>query len=243
MTNNHKALRTPIRALLDSTDRPDGCFVNIHDRPGPYMVGPRTMRIEGRDRACEDVLGTSFLISPTAFFQTNVGAASTCCRWCSTRARAPLASSTCTGAGLFAIPLARQGVSVVAVEENREAVADAEANLRLNRVPDGRVRLIAARVEDAVGRTGRETFDGVVLDPPRRGCPDRVIDAACGLGPSRIVYVSCNVERLSVERARFGAAGYALARVRPLDMFPHTDHIEAVAVFEPARSGKPASTR
>ena len=75
VTANHKSLRAPVRALLDSDDRPDGVFVNINDRPGPFMVGRETLRIDGRSHVREDMLGTSFLISPTAFFQTNVRAA------------------------------------------------------------------------------------------------------------------------------------------------------------------------
>ena len=79
----------------------------------------------------------------------------------------------------------------------------------------------------------REQFDVVVLDPPRQGCPDAVSTGLRG-SARRIVYVSCNPERLAVERARLERGGYRLSRLQGVDMFPHTDHIEAVAVFEPA---------
>jgi molybdopterin molybdotransferase len=62
-------------ALLDSDDRPDGVFVNINDRPGPFMVGSKTLKIAGRTHVRETALGPSFMISPSAFFQTNIGAA------------------------------------------------------------------------------------------------------------------------------------------------------------------------
>lgn len=237
VTANHKALRAPVRALLDSPERPDGLFINIHDRPGPYMVGRETIRIDGRAHVREDVLGTSFLISPTAFFQTNVRAARELLRVVLNEAGdAGRVLDLYSGSGLFAIPLARSGARVVAVEENRQAVKDAEANVRVNRVPDGTVRLVAARTEDAVARLSRERFDVVVLDPPRQGCPESVLDAVGRLGARRVIYVSCNPEKLAVERARIERAGYRLARLLGVDMFPHTDHIEAVAVFERKRA-------
>ena len=76
VTRNDKALRRPVRALLTSAERPDGFFINIHDEPGPYMVGRETLKIEGHAQIRERVGGLSFLVSPTAFFQTNVRAAS-----------------------------------------------------------------------------------------------------------------------------------------------------------------------
>ncbi len=235
VTANHKSLRAPVRALLDSDDRPDGIFVNINDRPGPYMVGRETLRIDGRSHVREDMLGTSFLISPTAFFQTNVRAARLLLQLVLDEVgpASPLLDLY-SGGGLFTVPLAQRGAWVVAVEENRQAVRDAEANLRLNKVPPSRVRLVAERAEDAMHRLQLEMFEVVVLDPPRQGCPDAVLDGVCRLEPARIVYVSCNPERLAVERARLERGGYRLSRLQGVDMFPHTDHIEAVAVFEPA---------
>jgi len=235
VTANHKSLRAPVRGLLESPDRPDGFFVNINDRPGPYMVGRETIRIDGRSHVREDMLGTSFLISPTAFFQTNVGAARELLQVVLDEVgEASPVLDLYSGGGLFTVPLARHGAWVVAVEENWHAVRDAEANLRLNKVPAARVRLVAERAEDAMPRLQQETFEVVVLDPPRQGCPDAVLDGICRLEPGRIVYVSCNPERLAVERARMARGGYVMTRLQAVDMFPHTDHVEAVAVFDPA---------
>ena len=75
VTRNDKSLRAPVKGLLASPERPDGFFVNIHAKPGPYMVGDETIKIDGRSHVKEVVGGVSYLVSPTAFFQTNVGAA------------------------------------------------------------------------------------------------------------------------------------------------------------------------
>src|SRR5262249_26538495 len=64
VTRNDKSLRKPVRALLESQERPDGFFINIHDGPGPFMVGPQTIRIAGRSHVRETVGGLSYLISP-----------------------------------------------------------------------------------------------------------------------------------------------------------------------------------
>ena len=137
-----------------------------------------------------------------------------------------------SGSGLFALPLARAGARVTAIEDNHQAMNDAAANLRLNRIPTEQVRLVPRRVEDALSRIGREQFDVVVLDPPRQGCPDTVVDRVCALGTERIVYVSCNPEKLATEQRRFHQGGFRLAGIRGVDMFPHTEHIEAVALLE-----------
>ena len=75
VTRNDKSLRRPLRAFLAAPDPPTGLLVNVHYRPGPYMVGDETIRIAGRASIRENALGPAFLVSPTAFFQTNPEAA------------------------------------------------------------------------------------------------------------------------------------------------------------------------
>ena len=230
---NDKALRAPVRKFLASAERPDGFFVNIHDKPGPFMVGEETIKIEGRSHVKEVVNGVSYLVSPTAFFQTNVGAASEIVKLVLEeiakigKPNASILDLYC-GTGLFALQLARAGAGVTAIEENRSAVRDAEANVRLNRLPPGQVRFIAGKAEDLI--KGR--FDAVVMDPPRQGCPPRVLAAVFEqMRPGKVVYVSCNPDALAGELPVILRAGYRMTRAQAVDMFPHTNHIETVMVF------------
>jgi 23S rRNA (uracil1939-C5)-methyltransferase len=236
VTRNEKSLRTPIRALLAGPDAADGFFLNIHDRPGPYMVGRETIRIAGRSHVRESVGGVSFLISPTAFFQTNVEAAEILLQLALEHAPAhPVLRvlDLYAGSGLFSLPLAARGHHVTAVEENVQAVKDANANVRLNRLPAANVRLHASRVEDALQRMQRETFDLVILDPPRFGCPPAVLGAVFArLRPPKVIYVSCNPAALAAELPRILDEGYRIRSVQPVDMFPHTTHIESVVVLQ-----------
>ena len=136
------------------------------------------------------------------------------------------------GSGLFALPLAARGHDVIAVEENLQAVRDADANLRLNKIPSGRVRLQAGRVEDALKSLSRDPFDLIVLDPPRQGCPPAVARQLFGrMRAPLAIYISCNPEALAEELPAIREHGYEIVRVQPVDMFPHTTHIETVVLL------------
>jgi 23S rRNA (uracil1939-C5)-methyltransferase len=246
VTRNEKLLRKPVKAFLATEEAPDGFYLNIHDRPGPHLLGRETMRLSGRSHVKETVNGFSYLLSPTAFFQTNVDAADVIVRLvleAVPEAEPQRILDLYSGSGLFTVPLAARGHHVTAVEENRQAIEDAEANLRLNRVSAKDVRLQAARVEEALYRLAREKFDTVILDPPRQGCPPAVIEGVFHrIKAPRVVYVSCNPEALAAEVPSILDAGYAIDAVQPVDMFPHTTHIETVVTFSRQSSRRrPAS--
>jgi 23S rRNA (uracil1939-C5)-methyltransferase len=228
--SNDPVLRAPVRAFLASAQRPDGFFLNLHDGRNPFLVGRTTIHLAGRRQVLERGLGPSFLVSPTAFFPPNVAAArSLLALVLEGVGDADPVLDLYAGGGLFGVPLAQRGVRVVAVEENPSGIQDLLANLRANGIPPGRVRGVTARVETALGRGFPETFEAVVLDPPRAGCAPGVVDAVFGgLRPARAVYVSCNPQALAEDLPRILDLGYRVVRAVPVDMFPHTDHVETV---------------
>ena len=239
VTRNDKALRRPVRAFLDSADTPDGFFVNVHAAPGPFMVGEETIRIAGRSHVRETVGGVSYLISPTAFFQTNVHAAEALQQAVlASMAGASRVLDLYCGSGLLSLPLAKAGAAVTGIEENRQAIKDAEANARLNGIASSRARFMAGRSEDLLRAVSRDRWDGVVLDPPRQGCSPAVLEHVfCAICPPRVTYVSCNPEALAAELPTILRAGYRVDTVRGVDMFPHTEHLEAIVTLTP--SGRP----
>jgi 23S rRNA (uracil1939-C5)-methyltransferase len=136
------------------------------------------------------------------------------------------------GSGLFPLFLAASCKKLIGVEIDAEAVDCARLNMQKHGIENtifhqGDVRdVLAAQFGEAI-----ETVDVVVLDPPRTGCEREVLDLVIGLLPSRIVYVSCDPATLARDARLLVDGGYSLVTVRPIDMFPQTKHIEAVALF------------
>jgi 23S rRNA (uracil1939-C5)-methyltransferase len=228
-----RALRRATEAALRAAaDPPTSFYINVHPRDDGFVFGRETRRISGSARMREEVCGVPFLLSPTAFFQTNVRAAEILVRLVlDAIPEDARVLDLYAGAGLFALPLARRGQTVTAVEENRQAVGDGEASLRLNRIPPGRCRFVAKPVE--IAARSLRTADAVVLDPPREGCaPDVLAEVFGRLRPAVAAYVSCNPEALASDLARATRHGYAIRSIQPVDMFPHTTHVEAVAVLQ-----------
>jgi 23S rRNA (uracil1939-C5)-methyltransferase len=193
----------------------------------------------------ERSLGPEFLVSPSSFFQTSVAAAATLVRLVVEAMPGESGLRVLdlyAGSGLFALPLALRGHRVTAVEESRKSVRDAETNRRRNGVDADRLALVSAAVERALPRLAPGSFDAVVLDPPREGSPPEVVrDVFSRLRPARGVLVSCNPEALARELPQAVACGYRVVRVQPVDMFPHTPHVEAVAVLERVTPRTPSS--
>ena len=128
--------------------------------------------------------------------------------------------------------MAPQASQVLGMELNKEAVADAKRNARLNnarncRFEDGDVlELLDDLLED------EQHFDVVVLNPPRKGCESQVLDKVAELAPQRIIYVSCSPKTLARDLDILSGKGYRATRIQPVEMFPQTPHVENVALLE-----------
>jgi 23S rRNA (uracil1939-C5)-methyltransferase len=234
--NSDPRLRAATRKVLAAPAAPSSFHVNVHPRGDAYIFGPETRRIAGTERLRDEAGGVTFLISPTAFFQTNVRAAQILVQL--VLDAVPPAVDVLdlySGAGLFALPLAKRGHHVTAVEANRTAVADGEASMRVSRIDPERCRFIARPVNAFTPgvaerlRRGRLAAPVVILDPPREGCEAAVLDDVFeGMSPETAIYVSCNPETLARDLQRIVGRGYAIESMQPVDMFPHTPHIETV---------------
>jgi 23S rRNA (uracil1939-C5)-methyltransferase len=136
------------------------------------------------------------------------------------------------GIGTLGLSLADRAGEVWGIEIVPEAIADAEENARLNGIENAHFHAGDARKEirpllDEAGRP-----DVLVIDPPRAGLSKKVVRRVIECNAPRIVYVSCNPTTLAPNAAQLSEAGYRVRRVRPVDMFPQTPHIECVALLE-----------
>jgi 23S rRNA (uracil1939-C5)-methyltransferase len=136
------------------------------------------------------------------------------------------------GIGTIGLALARDAGEVWGLEVVPAAIADAEDNARRNGISNADFVAADARlgIRPLSERAGRP--DVVLLDPPRAGLSKKVVRRVIECDAPRIVYVSCNPTTLAPNAAQLAAAGYRLRRVRTVDMFPQTPHIECVAVLE-----------
>ena len=144
----------------------------------------------------------------------------------------PLVYDLYTGTGTIALFVARQAAKVVGVEYVPEAIADAEENARLNGVSNtafyaGDMKDILTA--DFIAREGRP--DVIITDPPRAGMHPDVVRTLLEAAPQRIVYVSCNPATQARDLALLNT-GYRVSEVQPVDMFPHTHHVENVCLLE-----------
>jgi 23S rRNA (uracil1939-C5)-methyltransferase len=174
-------------------------------------------------------------ISPEAFFQTNTEMAellySIVVEYAALEGWERV-YDLYSGIGTIALTLASRAGELWGIELIEEAVADAIAAARRNEIPG--VQFFAGDTRLALGelveRAGRP--DVLVVDPPRAGLSQKVVRRIIEASPKRIVYVSCNPTTLAPNAAQLVQAGWALKKVRPVDMFPQTHHIECVALLE-----------
>ena len=120
---------------------------------------------------------------------------------------------------------------MIGVENNRDAVRDAISNAKANRADN--VRFYTADASDflqGMAKAG-EHADVVILDPPRAGSDERFLSAVTTVAPERVVYVSCNPETLARDLGYLTRHGYRVERIQPVDMFPHTEHVETVVLL------------
>ncbi len=206
--------------------------------PGVAEVSSgRTEIVAGSASFDEQIGDLRLRISPEAFFQTNTEMAEQLygivAEFAGLQGWERVFDLFC-GIGTIGLSLAPRAGELWGLEIVEAAVADAIENARLNQIDNASFYAGDVRValRELVERAGRP--DVLVVDPPRAGLSQKVVRRVIEAAPRRIVYVSCNPTTLAPNAAQLVEAGYALRRVRPVDMFPQTPHIECVALLERA---------
>jgi 23S rRNA (uracil1939-C5)-methyltransferase len=205
----------------------------INTRAATVAVGERQRVLHGDGWIHERLCGLEYRVSAASFFQTNSQQAERLVEVVREESGIAGASDAVIwdlycGAGTFALDLARTGARVLGIESAPSAVEDAERNARANGIES--VRFLAAEVEqclDGADALGPEP-EVCVVDPPRAGLHPRALRALSRCAARRLVLVSCNPQAGARDVAALSRAGWALSRIRPLDLFPHTPHVECV---------------
>ncbi len=209
--------------------------LNVNPKKAAVAVGVEEHPITGNERIRERLGGLDFTISANSFFQTNTRQAERL--FGIVVEYAALAGQETvfdlySGTGAISLLLARQARAVYGIELVPAAIEDATRNAAANGITNctflsGEVRHV---LPELLGKGIRAEV--VVADPPRAGFHPKALRAVLALGPGRIVYVSCNPGTLARDLGVLRAGGYRITAVQPIDMFPHTPHIEVVARLE-----------
>ena len=206
--------------------------VRVGVNTGSMLVQPKLKNAEldvpsGAQVYEERVSGLTFRVAASSFFQVNTpqleNLAGVVRDALGLTGLETVVDAYC-GVGTFTALLAPHARGVTGIEESASAVADA----RLNSKGLDNVRYIEAKSEVALDQFSGG-IDALVLDPPRRGCHPDVLDAVCRARPRRVAMVSCEPAAMARDLARLCNGPFKLVRVQPVDMFPQTRHVEAVA--------------
>ncbi len=224
-------------AVLAETLDADSLIHTQYDGLGETTTGGVSTLLDGRDHIVEELCGLRFRISADAFFQTNTEMAeelyAVAAGYADLKGWERVYDLFC-GIGTIGLSLSHRAGEVWGLEIVEDAIADAIRNAEVNGIDNaqffaGDVRLALSELVERAGRP-----DVLLVDPPRAGLSQKVVRRIIEANPKRVVYVSCNPTTLAPNAAQLVDAGYRLDRVRPVDMFPQTPHIECVAVLDRA---------
>jgi len=210
-----------------------GVLHNGNAERGNVILGRRWATLRPPAELTDRIGFVEVQVHPGSFLQANLWTArriyETALEWAALEADDHVVDLYC-GIGPLSLYLATAAARVVGIEESPNAVRDARANVRRNRVHN--VQFREGAVDDVLPEVARTAgrVDVVTLNPTRKGASAATLAAIGELEPRRIVYVSCDAETLARDLDRLGAAGYATERVRPFDMLPQTEHVEIVAL-------------
>ncbi len=189
----------------------------------------------GAERLREELFDLKLEMSHGAFFQTNTEMAerlyAIAAQYAGLSGSERVFDLYC-GIGTIGLTMAGKAGEVWGLEIVAEAIADAEANAERNKIENAHFMAGSARtgVRPLIEKVGKP--DVVVIDPPRAGLSQKIVRRVIECEAKKIVYVSCNPTTLAPNAAQLVEAGYTLRRVKPVDMFPQTPHIECVALLE-----------
>ena len=221
-----------VRELLRRCPKITTVVQNVNDRPTSMVLGKDNETLYGPGRISDSLCGLSFLISPGAFYQVNPVQTEvlygTAVEFASLTGKELVVDAYC-GTGTIGLIAAKNARQVVGVELNRDAVKDAVLNARRNGVKNA--RFFADDAGKFLCRMAQEgeTADVVFMDPPRSGSSEEFLRALLQVKPKKVVYVSCDPETLRRDLAVLTKGGkYTAQRIRGVDMFPYTEHVETV---------------
>ena len=223
-----------IKALTKAHPEITTVILNVNERDTTFVLGPRNITLFGPGHI-EDVLcGKRFILSPGSFYQVNSVQTEVlyqkAIKLAGLKGTETVIDAYC-GIGTISLACAGSAKNVIGIELNQDAVADAIKNKKLNRISN--VTFICGDAGEVMERMASEgnTADVVFMDPPRSGSSESFMDSVAVLHPAKVVYISCGPESLARDLEYFKTIGYRTKNITPVDMFPHTEHVECCCLL------------
>lgn len=224
-----------VKALLKLHPEITTIIHNINPYDTSMVLGERETVLYGKGYIEDRLMGCMFRISAQSFYQINPTQTdklySTAIKYAELTGKETFFDAYC-GTGTIGIIAAKNGAEkVIGVELNHDAVKDAIANAKRNQIANIRFTCADA-TEFILGMVeAGQSVDVIMMDPPRAGSTEQFLDAVAKLAPPRVVYVSCNPETLERDLLYITKKGYKVTKIQPVDMFPHTTHVETVCLL------------
>ena len=229
--------RSFINALLKLHPEITTIIQNVNNRFTSMVLGEKSEILYGDGKITEELCSLSFRISPKAFYQINPVQTeilyTKAIEFAQFNGDEEIIDAYC-GTGTIGLIASRYVKSVKGVEINGDAVKDAKENARLNLVNNIEFyKSDAGEFMTALATQGQKV-DAVIMDPARAGADIPFLSSLVKLSPKKVIYISCNPETLARDLKYLTKNGYKVRKIQPVDMFPHTEHIETVVLLEKA---------
>lgn len=230
-----------VERLREAVNGIKSIILNINNRRTNVILGQECITLWGQDYITEVLGNLKFRISPLSFFQVNPAQTlvlyNKVLEYAGLRGDETVIDAYC-GTGSISLFLAQGAAKVYGIEVVEAAVQDARANARINGIENA--EFIVGLAEEVMPRLYEQGVrpQVVVLDPPRKGCETALLDAVVSMQPERVVYVSCNPATLARDLKYLDGRSYKAVEVQPVDMFPHTAHVECVVEIQRSESSK-----
>ncbi|MBC2189812.1 23S rRNA (uracil(1939)-C(5))-methyltransferase RlmD [Listeria booriae] len=208
---------------------------NVNTANTNVIFGEQTVVLAGREYIMDTIHGISFAISARSFYQVNPEQTeilyAEALKLAGLTGEETVIDAYC-GIGSISLCLAKEAKHVYGVEIVPQAIEDARANAKLNKMDN--VTFAVGKAEEVIPDWFNQGIkaDVLVVDPPRKGCDDALLQTILKMKPKRVVYVSCNPATLARDMLVLTEGGYEAKMVQPVDMFPQTTHVECVTVLQ-----------
>lgn len=233
--------RSFINALVGRHPEITTVVQNVNGKFTSLVLGEKNITLFGEGFIEDTISDFVFRISPKSFYQVNPVMTNVlygkAIEYMNLTGKETVIDAYC-GTGTIGILASKNAKQVIGVELNADAVRDAKFNAKRNNITN--IDFYTADASEFMVDMAKDGVkaDVVIMDPPRAGSDERFMKSVITLSPERVVYVSCNPETLERDLGYFVRHGYGVRRIQPVDMFPHTEHIETVVLLVKSKKDK-----